>query len=610
MRRALRFLCIFAVPTFAAACSDVGQEWSAKSESGLREITKGEGLEELTAVGTAIRSFYGPLEYKKERFGFDLDASLAEATAEIHAGEREADFVRPIFKLLAKLKDGHVSYSYPLNSDKSFTASIPFVVTPLEGRYVVARIQSPELTMMAVGDTLVSIDGVSAEALEQRIFEIRGSGTPEHARHSVGLAMTRRPFYAPSDLLPRAGATAHVVLKHEAGSEYTVDVQWTLRRGLAAQITPPVPSATANIPAADVAFSASSAEIIRESVPEATLFEYGAKTPFFMTPQAREVFGIVDVAPKPATLASVGVTMPADPATAAEFISLRAYKYTHAGKTVLIVRIPAFTTPMNNYQDQVAWLSALLLDERSAAQGGSTSLADTPADRIVVDCTHNPGGLVPYVGGLARLFSSKPLPSFVQANHADRLWMAGLLSRTNASNAATQPIFRARLEALEAAYDQRKWLAPFAPLTGVIDGPTVAPTVESTAGADMVPPYPLVVATKPVLVLHDELSVSGGDAFPMVMQSGGFKTFGARTGGLGGSVEPVLTLPHSAARLNLTRGLFAAHNPGVGGEVVTHLVENNGVAPDYPHAVTVADMRAGYVGYVTAFSNVVVNLSE
>jgi C-terminal processing protease CtpA/Prc len=126
----------------------------------------------------------------------------------------------------------------------------------------------------------------------------------------------------------------------------------------------------------------------------------------------------------------------------------------------------------------------------------------------------------------------------------------------------------------------------------------------------MVPPYPLVTATKPVLVLHDELSVSGGDAFPMVMQSGGFKTFGARTGGLGGSVEAVLTLPHSAARLSLTRGLFAAHNPAGGGEPVTRLIENNGITPDYPHAVTVADMRAGYVGYVDAFSDVVVNLAE
>ncbi len=608
MRRPLRLFCILAVPTLAAACSDGGMP--AKSESDLREITKAQALEELAAVGSAIRAFYGPLEYKKEHFGFDLDASLAAATAEIQAGEREADFVRPVFKLLAKLKDGHVSYSYPLNSDKSFTASIPFVVTPLEGRYVVARVQSPELAAMAVGDTLVSIDGVSAESLEERLFELKGSGTPEHARHTVGLTMTRRPFYAPNDLLPQAGAKAHVVLEHDDGSEYAVDVRWTRRRGLADQITAPVPSPTSTLPAADITFSASSAEIIRETMPESTVFEYGAKTPFFVTAQAREAFGIVDVAPKPATLASVGVTMPPDPAKAADFISLRAYKYKHAGKTILVVRIPAFTTPMNNYSDQVGWLSALLLDERDAAQGESTSVADAPADRIVVDCTHNPGGLVPYVGGLARLFSDKPLPGFVQANHADRLWIAGLLSRTNASNAATQPVFRTRLDALEAAYDRNEWLGPFAPLSGTIDGPTVTPTVESIAGAEMVPPYPLVAATKPVLVLHDELSVSGGDAFPMVMQAGGFKTFGARTGGLGGSVEAVLTLPHSAARLSLTRGLFAAHDPSGGAEAITHLIENNGVTPSYPHAMTVADMRAGYVGYVMAFSDVAVNLSN
>ena len=45
----------------------------------------------------------------------------------------------------------------------------------------------------------------------------------------------------------------------------------------------------------------------------------------------------------------------------------------------------------------------------------------------------------------------------------------------------------------------------------------------------------------------------------MILQNAGAaKTFGVRTMGLGGSVQPVAFLAHSGGMLSLTRGLFGA----------------------------------------------------
>jgi C-terminal processing protease CtpA/Prc len=160
---------------------------------------------------------------------------------------------------------------------------------------------------------------------------------------------------------------------------------------------------------------------------------------------------------------------------------------------------------------------------------------------------------------------------------------------------------------VETAYDANKWLTGFFPIVGLYAGPTVPMTAELDAGANMIAPHSLVQWNKPVLVLHDELSGSGGDVFPDLLQAGGAaKTFGARTMGLGGSVEPVITLPYSQAQLHLTRGLMGPYNPS--GD--PKLIENEGVTPNYPYAHTIADFRAGYVGYVKAFSQVATTITR
>lgn len=614
-----RFTCaasILLVGVSVAACGSPSRSGSAEDD--LRSPSTREALVELDQIAEAIRAYYGPLEYKKERFGFDLDREVAKAKTQLRSATTmtEGDRVRPVIELLAKLKDGHVSYSYPLPADTSARLSLPLSVTPVEGSYVVSRI-TPQLPAgIALGDILISVDGLTTAKLEGMLLPLTEIGTLASSRHMVGRGMTTRAFYLPSELQPKQAA-AHLVFQKADGAPYKVDVEWrTTKGGLEAQVLPPVapavPAPSSTLPEG-AAFSGRVAYLLKDSSAGEgeSLKEFGRSIPYYLTAAVREKLGVVEVGPLPQTLTSLGVTVPpgdelADDAS--RFVWFRAYKYVYGGKNVLLVRIPSFQAPRGNYAENVAWLAALLKDNLATPSGSPTSpvavsLAETPADALVVDVTHNPGGSVAYLQGLASLLTTKPIPNFVQANRADRTWISRFLSAANGSNGDAQPLWLGRMRAVEAAYDTGNWLSPFMPLTGPTQNTNAATNAVRDAGSEMLAPHPLVQWNKPVLVLHDELSGSAGDAFPALLQNGGVaKTFGAQTMGLGGTVESVLTLPYSRAELRLTRGLNAPFQPP-GTSRPVQLIENNGVTPNIPYTTTIADFRAGFVGFATAFSD-------
>jgi hypothetical protein len=581
-----------------AACTDAAPS-ARTSDDELRGLNKREALAELAQIGDAIRAFYGPLEYKEKRFGFDLDAALATARSEIEAGSAEADFVRPVYRLIAKLHDGHVSYQFPLRGDASSEFQLPLVVEPMGDAYVVAFMRTEmEQQGVVLGDTLVSIDGRAATDLAQLTAPLSGSGIPESEKHFAAFEMTFRPFYTPPELRP-SGPTAHVVLQHADGTEYSVEATWRIKTGGFGGGAVPAPQA-----ATPLAFSGRIGHLLAT---EASLFEMGDLSPFFLTPEARDALGVVEVEPSAETLASFGVVLPESEEALPDserVIQLQAYTYTFEGKRILLVRVPTYQLANGKYADNVGWLGALLKDN-----------ADT-ADVVVLDDSHNPGGSIGFGTGIVSLFTDKPIPNVVSAHHADRKWMESY--NRIISFAAEQPAselaesigatIRGRLTQMEAAQAADQWLAPFVPFGFTVRGPAVDETVEQVAGENLLAPHPAMQWTKPVLVLIDELAGSCADIVPMLLKNGGVaKTFGTRTMGLGGNVEEVMTMPFSRAKLSLTRGLFGSYkdNPAD-----IPLIENNGVLPDYPYRHTLVDRRAGFVGYVKAFSHTAATITR
>jgi len=595
----------------------------------LRGISRDEAVSELRQIGDAIRAYYGPLEYKRARFGFDLDKELAEAIAETEQSSTEGDRVRAVKRLLAKLRDGHVGYEFPIRGDGSVTSYAPLVVEPIEGSFVVSLVRPALSGQVARGDVLVSVDGKSTDELERLLTPLVQNATEESTRQFVALGMRKREFFFPNELRPQ-GATAHFVFRRADGTEYAVDVPWQrLDAGLDSLTSLSAIQASASVASAarpqmlpdDAGFSRRTASLLQT----ASLVTRGSSEPIFFSEKLKSDFNIVEVKPKPQSLAALGVAVPSmnggDGGSEDESptLSMRAYKYAHKGKTVLLVRIPTFQLGDDRYAENIAWLGALLRDNMVAPTAGA-ALRDTPADVVVVDETHNGGGAIAYASALASLFATGPIPNIVQAHRADRKWLEGYnifaarivdfgQSSSQDVSAEHNAVVR-RARGLESAIDASSWLAPFAPFVGGLARPNAPDTYASLVGGEMLTPDPAVRWTKPVLVLHDELSGSSADIFPALLQAGGVaKTFGMRTNGLGGSVEEVLTLPFSRAKLFLTRGLFAPYQAD-GTYDSADYIENNGVTPNFPYAHTLADFRAGFVKYVTAFSDVAVSLKR
>jgi C-terminal processing protease CtpA/Prc len=122
----------------------------------------------------------------------------------------------------------------------------------------------------------------------------------------------------------------------------------------------------------------------------------------------------------------------------------------------------------------------------------------------------------------------------------------------------------------------------------------------SIDGQDLIQPN-AVHYTKPIVMLIDEMSGSGGDAFPSLMKGyGRAKLVGTRTMGLGGHVVAQPALFYSQITPEMTKSLFYRPD-GVA-------VENNGAVPDYPYTITRNDFMYKYVDYRNFYTDKIMQL--
>ncbi len=107
--------------------------------------------------------------------------------------------------------------------------------------------------------------------------------------------------------------------------------------------------------------------------------------------------------------------------------------------------------------------------------------------------------------------------------------------------------------------------------------------------------------THPIVMLIDELSGSGGDAFPALLGGYGRAVLlGNRTMGAGGHVEALPNLPFSQVQVRMTKSLFY-HPDGTA-------VENNGVMPHVSYQTSLVDFLDGYKAYREFYTQTLLDL--
>ncbi|MBK7963613.1 MAG: hypothetical protein IPK04_21910 [Bdellovibrionales bacterium] len=194
---------------------------------------------------------------------------------------------------------------------------------------------------------------------------------------------------------------------------------------------------------------------------------------------------------------------------------------------------------------------------------------------LVIDQDHNCGGSVDYLHRIVSLFMQQEfIPTQFQflANKQEYLELASWAAGTPENTIARQQLETVR-DLVKNSWLQGKFMTPLTSIDGV---KVFQPNN--------------ITYTKPIVVLIDEMSGSGGDAFPALMKGlGRAKLLGTRTMGLGGHVTAQPALFYSQIKAYMTKSLFYRPD-GVA-------VENNGAVPDYPYEITRDDFVYGYHGY-------------
>lgn len=542
----------------------------ASSKLTARQMTANEALADFEEIVASVRTLYGPLDYKQQRFGFNLNDTANEFRGKIQAAKSDVEFFGLYAQFLTRLQDAHVSVSFTSSASNIRSYTIGLYLIPVEGKALVVNVGADLVDQgIKYGDEVTAVDGVAPADIAKTIAKYRSMANPVSELNFVNSVFARASHLA--ELVPQS-PLAHVEFKRKDGSTYVRDLSWHK-------------TLYSDIPDRDVVKGPATGRAVIESGLQiatnadadkvAHNFSMGSVVPFFITDAVTDSKSLIRVSANETYLKKYKL----DPASHPDVF---AALYQHKGKLVLLVRQPSYS-----HNPPEKFSNADYMNEYRAILDQYENVAQV----LVVDQTHNGGGS--YCEDFFRLFIQEQKGGFVQRLHADRKWMVDLrtwtpTSGTDRATEADRAMFAAA-NFVERAYDSGKSLTD--------------ELVPLMSGESMVRPDAEYTWKKPFLVLIDELSASCADAFPAFVKAGHVAPlFGERSMGAGGNVEETVTTSNARATVRLTRGLFTAYKPSNVYEAADW-VENNGVTPDIAYKHTVDDVRAGYTRYVDTFSD-------
>jgi hypothetical protein len=251
-----------------------------------------------------------------------------------------------------------------------------------------------------------------------------------------------------------------------------------------------------------------------------------------------------------------------------------AYHYPTAKGNVGYLRIPHYSPTETDPRVDAHKL-------RLAQYEYAVSVLEKNTVGLVIDQDHNCGGSVEWLHKFLSLFMDRsyaPMQFELLANKASVLEFTGWMNGANTNTLEYQNLVEVRDLIKNTWLNTNDFLTTKTSITG---------EKERSINA--------VRYTKPILVLIDEMSGSGGDAFPAMIQGfGRAKLLGTRTMGAGGHVIELPALSNSQLKVRMTKSLFYRPD-GVA-------VENNGAVPDIQYSPTVNDFKYGYLEYQRFFT--------
>lgn len=515
-----------------------------------RPLTVEEKLRDLEQIVSMMKSGYGPLEYKKTAFGIDIDRLRADYYLKIQDTTNNLEFYYLLNQFIAEFKDSHYSGRLPTDH----RATLGFTTDLVQGKVLIDTIDRKKLPEADFpyqkGDELAAVNGVPTADLIATLSKYIGMGNPDSTRRAAAMAIaTRSGSRFP---VPAGEVTLEII--NQAGDRNTKTSSWFT---------------SGEVLDEDTVLEA------RDLVPGHEDLESSLLKPHKFKLSSREIMTdfIADFAAESSFQCS-GKTRTKIPDGATVIMESPFVAYYHdlpgqPGVKVGYLRIPHYAPDFEDNGPDA-------YDTRFAQYEYAVSVLEQNTQGLIIDQDHNCGGSVFYLEQMAGLFAADTYPQLqfeFLATKKEYMEFKQWLDEVP-QNTLDYHHLKSTVDLLKETWlNGRSFLTT---KTGLRGGKTFAPHV--------------VRYTKPILMLIDELSGSGGDAFPSLLQGiGRAKLMGKRTMGAGGHVTPEPALFFSNIAVNMTKSLFYRPD-GVP-------VENNGAEPDFVYEPTKNDFVNGYVDY-------------
>lgn len=532
-------------------------------EHGLSCRQRADDFESLVHM---INKKYAPLQWKQQLLGVDI-LHEADLTQQMIMGTTtDEDYLDLAMGFLSRFQDPHTSMSIASNH----VATLGFLVDLYDGRLLVDSV--PSDFPFDIGDELVSIDGESALDRLEWLKKYTPSGFDRATRRLAAALLT----YHVQSLMsqPMLAEQAQVEIQHQDGTQAMYTLPWLsggtpYTSGTYSHVYQKSSSSEKHALVDQWDWISPFSQAKLESIMDINLFKYGHFMPWFDLPQGFEFLREMQTNDE-----------------------LVAGTYEAQGKTIGLLRIPKmFVNQQSQYQRLVQFIERF----------------KTETDGLVIDIMNNPGGRVSWSNFVNSYLHTEP---FEQILFQARPLLTDILTMEQYLNQNLDPVSMEFVQRIHdetlRAYRAGDHLTQPLSFDSAAAGSTMMPAMDS-AGQPM-------GYDKPIVVLINELAVSGGDYFAATLQDSGRATLiGLRTSGGGGHVVSYdQALPYSEASFSLTESLMVRPNTvQVEGYPATRYIENVGVHPDVTYDYqTRENLIHGGQEFVDFFTDIILSKIE
>lgn len=506
-------------------------------------LTEAQKLADFHQLTGLIDAQYGPKLYKKENLNIDLSTLSAQYEEKVKKTQTNAEFYYLMVQFVAAFKDGHFGITVP--SDR--VASLGFTTDYINGKVLIDEVDASAIPNFKFqrGDEIVLFNKLPVENEIAAIRPYMSNGNDETITRLAAISLTLRK----GTKLPLPKGSVELAIRRGTSEIIdTVVLTWKQTGTAIDEDSAPL-SKKMNSPLKlfSTDYSQISIKDIMSDIqhPQLKSFRCSGETRIAIPPDAT----VLSMTP---------------------FVSY--YHPTEKGN-IGYLRIPHYSWDsfpgLTNAKVYSQYLYVVAQLEKNTVG-------------LVIDQDHNCGGSVELVEGMAALFIPKAYPGLefqFLASKTEYLQFKNWMTTETIENTFDQESLKYALNLILDSWKKGEYLTP-----------------KTTFHAA----YPVMPAhfqyTKPIVLLADEMSGSGGDAFPGLMQGyGRVKVIGNKTMGLGGHVEEIPGLYNSGLGLRMTKSLF--YKPD------GMAVENNGVQPDVVYIPNRDDFIYEFKGYQKFYLN-------